>query len=131
MAEFVVLESPRSRVIDFASHRPARATGYDSRHDLRFARDDRVASRKVNALLVTLFGGLALVIVGLGIAGVVALSVSLRTGEIGIRMSLGADGSRVQRMVLGEGWVWVGGGLLLGIACRVRETVYRRLLGHR
>jgi len=75
--------------------------------------------------------GLALVIVGLGIAGVVALSVSLRTGEIGIRMSLGADGSRVQRMVLGEGWVWLAGGLLLGIACRVRETVYRRLLGHR
>jgi len=82
---------------------------------LEQVREDRVAPRKVNALLVTSFGGLALLIAGVGIAGVLAFSVSSRTGEIGIRMSLGADAFRVKRMVLGEGWVLLAGGLLLGV----------------
>ena len=82
---------------------------------LEQVREDRVAPRKVNALLVTSFGGLALLIAGVGIAGVLAFSVSSRTGEIGIRMSLGADAFRVKRMVLGEGWVLLAGGLLLGL----------------
>ena len=83
---------------------------------LEQVREDRVAPRRVNTLLVTLFGGLALAIAGVGIAGVLAFSVSLRTGEIGIRMSLGADPLRMKRMVLGEGWILLGGGLLLGIS---------------
>ena len=82
---------------------------------LEAVRDDRVAPRRVNALLVAAFGGLALIIAGVGIAGVLAFSVSLRAGEIGIRMSLGADPFRVMRMVLGEGGVLLGVGLLLGI----------------
>jgi len=82
---------------------------------LEQVREDHVAPRKVNALLVTSFGGLALLIAGVGIAGVLAFSVSSRTGEIGIRMSLGADAFRVKRMVLGEGWVLLAGGLLLGL----------------
>jgi putative ABC transport system permease protein len=82
---------------------------------LEQVREDRVAPRKVNALLVTSFGTLALVIAGVGIAGVLAFSVSSRTGEIGIRMSLGADAFRVKRMVLGEGWVLLAGGLVLGV----------------
>ena len=82
---------------------------------LEQVREDRVAPRKVNALLVTSFGGLALLIAGVGIAGVLAFSVSSRTGEIGIRMSLGADAFRVKRMVLGEGWILLAGGLLLGV----------------
>src|SRR5207302_7910333 len=82
---------------------------------LEQVREDRVAPRKVNALLVTSFGTLALVIAAVGIAGVLAFSVSSRTGEIGIRMSLGADEFRVKRMVLGEGWVLLAGGLVLGV----------------
>jgi putative ABC transport system permease protein len=78
--------------------------------------DERVAPRRVNALLVTSFGALALVIAAVGIAGVLAFSVSARRGEIGIRMSLGADSGRVQRMVLGEGWILLAGGLFLGVA---------------
>jgi ABC-type antimicrobial peptide transport system permease subunit len=56
------------------------------------------------------------VIAAVGIFGVLAFSVSARTGEIGIRMSLGADSSRVQRMVLTEGGVLLVAGLVLGVA---------------
>ena len=46
-----------------------------------------------------------MIIAAVGIAGVLAFSVSARTNEIGIRMSLGADSGRVQRMILREGGV--------------------------
>jgi predicted permease len=79
-------------------------------------KDESVAPRRLNAVLVSSFGILALVIAAVGIAGVLAFSVSARTNEIGIRMSLGADGGRVQRMILGEGGVLVLVGLVLGVA---------------
>jgi predicted permease len=82
---------------------------------LEQVRDSGVAPRRVNALLVTSFGALALIIAAVGIAGVLAFSVSSRTGEIGIRMSLGADATRVKTMVLREGWVLLAGGLTLGV----------------
>jgi hypothetical protein len=47
----------------------------------------------------------AVIIAIVGIAGVLAFSVNSRANEIGIRMSLGADSSRVQRMILREGGV--------------------------
>jgi predicted permease len=74
-----------------------------------------VAPRRLNAALISLFGGLAVIIAAVGIAGVLAFSVSARTNEIGIRMSLGADRGRVQRMILGEGGVLVALGLALGV----------------
>jgi putative ABC transport system permease protein len=46
---------------------------------------------------------------------VLAFSVSARTNEIGIRMSLGADRGRVQRMILREGGVLLAIGLVLGV----------------
>lgn len=78
-------------------------------------RDESIGPRRLNALLVGSFGLLALVIATIGIAGVLAFSVSARTAEIGIRMSLGAAPGRVQRMILGEGGVLLGLGLLLGV----------------
>ena len=78
-------------------------------------KDQSVAPRRLNATLVGAFGVLAVIIAAVGIAGVLAFSVSARTNEIGIRMSLGADRGRVQRMILGEGGVLLGLGLLLGI----------------
>jgi predicted permease len=78
-------------------------------------RDESVAPRRLNAALVSSFGALAVIIAAVGIAGVLAFSVSARTNEIGIRMSLGADGGRVQRMVLMEGGVLLVVGLVLGI----------------
>jgi predicted permease len=78
-------------------------------------KDQSVAPRRLNAALVSSFGILAVIIAAVGIAGVLAFSVSARTNEIGIRMSLGADGGRVQRMILREGSVLLAIGLMLGM----------------
>jgi putative ABC transport system permease protein len=85
-------------------------------------RDQSIAPRRLNAVLVSSFGGLAVIIAAVGIAGVLAFSVSARTNEIGIRMSLGADSRRVQRMVLMEGGVLLATGLVLGVAGAVLAT---------
>jgi ABC-type antimicrobial peptide transport system permease subunit len=79
-------------------------------------KDQSVAPRRLNAALISSFGLLAVIIAAVGIAGVLAFSVSARTNEIGIRMSLGADSGRVQRMILREGGVLLGIGLIVGVA---------------
>ena len=66
-------------------------------------KDQSVAPRRLNAVLVWSFGFLALIIAAVGIAGVLAFSVSTRINEIGVRMSLGAAPGQVQRMILSEG----------------------------
>jgi hypothetical protein len=79
-------------------------------------KDQSVAPRRVNAMLVSSFGILAVLIAAVGIAGVLAFSVSARTTEIGIRMSLGAGRWQVERMILGEGGVLLLAGVALGTA---------------
>ncbi|MEX2284852.1 MAG: ABC transporter permease [Gemmatimonadota bacterium] len=79
-------------------------------------KDQSVAPRRLNAALVSLLGILALIIAAVGIGGVLAFSVSSRTNEIGIRMSLGAQSSMVQRMILWEGGRLLAIGLVLGVA---------------
>ena len=79
-------------------------------------KDQSVSPRRLNAVLVSSFGILALIIAAVGIAGVLAFSVSARVSEIGIRMSLGADSGRVQWMILREGGVLLAIGLVLGVA---------------
>src|SRR5262249_16637883 len=56
----------------------------------------------------------ALVIAMVGIGAVLAFSVSSRTHEIGIRMSIGADAGSVRRMVLWEGGVLLVAGVVFG-----------------
>ena len=79
-------------------------------------KNESIAPRRLNAALVTSFGLLAVLIAAVGIAGVLAFSVSARTSEIGIRMSLGADRGQVLRMILREGGVLLALGLGLGAA---------------
>jgi predicted lysophospholipase L1 biosynthesis ABC-type transport system permease subunit len=78
-------------------------------------KDESVSPRRLNAALISAFSIVAVIIAAVGIAGVLAFSVSARTNEIGIRMSLGADRGRVQRMVLVEGGVLLALGLVLGV----------------
>ena len=78
-------------------------------------KDESVAPRRLNAALISSFGILAVLIAAVGIAGVLAFSVSARTTEIGIRMSLGAASGRVQRMILREGGVLLAAGVVIGV----------------
>jgi putative ABC transport system permease protein len=92
-------------------------------------KDQSVAPRRLNAVLVSSFGMLAVIIAAVGIAGVLAFSVSARRNEIGIRMSLGAGSGRVQAMILKEGGVLLALGVALGVVGALLTTgVIRGLL---
>ena len=92
-------------------------------------REESIGPRRLNAVLIGSFGLLAVFVAAVGIAGVLAFSVSARHNEIGIRMSLGADSAHVQRMILGEGGVLLGIGLLIGAAAAfLTARVIRGLL---
>lgn len=65
-------------------------------------------------MLSNIFAGLALFLSALGLYGLLSSSVVQRTGEIGVRIALGAQRGRVLRMILSEALVLLGTGLLLG-----------------
>jgi putative ABC transport system permease protein len=89
-----------------------------------------LAGQRFSAVLVAIFGLLALVMAAAGIYGVVSFTVSQRTREIGIRVALGAERARVLRMLLlDEGrWALAGGiiGLLGALALQnaIRNMLY-------
>jgi putative ABC transport system permease protein len=72
-------------------------------------------SRRFPTVLLSCFAGLALVLAGVGIVGVVSYSVAQRTREIGIRMALGAHKSDVLKMVLNGSMRWVLAGIVVGV----------------
>jgi predicted permease len=71
---------------------------------------------RIGAALLSLFGLLALVLAAVGMYGVMAYTVSLRTQEIGIRMALGAGQRQVLQMILRQGMTLVVIGVGLGLA---------------
>jgi putative ABC transport system permease protein len=77
-------------------------------------RDEAIAPQRLNATLIGLFAALALAIATVGVAGVLAFSVSQRTNELGVRMALGAGRSAILRMILGEGAAMALIGLVIG-----------------
>jgi putative ABC transport system permease protein len=77
--------------------------------------DDLIAPRRFNMLLLNLFGVIGIVIACVGIYGVMAYSVALRTNEIGIRMALGAVPGTILRGILGRAVTYLGAGLAIGL----------------
>jgi putative ABC transport system permease protein len=77
-------------------------------------RDETIAPQRLNATLIGLFAGLALAIATVGVAGVLAFSVSQRRHELGVRVALGAARGTILRMILGEGAAMALIGLAVG-----------------
>lgn len=71
------------------------------------------------AQLTSLFGLLALILAAVGLYGITAYTVAQRTGEIGVRMALGADRSNVLRLILRGAFLQTGIGLLVGIPAAI------------
>ena len=70
--------------------------------------------QRLNAFVFSAFGGIALLIAVVGVAGVLAFSVSARTREFGIRLAVGCEPRRLRARVLREGAVIASAGILVG-----------------
>ena len=85
-------------------------------HTMQELVDDSISTRRLTLVLLGIFSALALILAAIGIYGVVAYSVALRTQEIGIRMALGAQSQDVLRLVLGQGARIAFFGVAIGLA---------------
>jgi putative ABC transport system permease protein len=81
-----------------------------------------VSTRRITLILLGLFSGLALVLAGIGIYGVISYSVAQRSREIGIRMALGAQRGDVMRLVLAQGGKISLAGIAIGSAASAGLT---------
>jgi putative ABC transport system permease protein len=79
-------------------------------------RDQSMGGRRLGSTLFGIFSGIALVLAGLGIYGVISYSVAQRTRELGIRAALGASEHSLMRLVLDHGALLTLIGLVLGVA---------------
>ena len=70
---------------------------------------------RFNMLLLTVFGASALLMAAIGIYGLMAYSVQQRTQELGVRMALGAQAANIRNMVIRQGMLLAGIGLVIGI----------------
>jgi putative ABC transport system permease protein len=70
---------------------------------------------RFNMLLLSVFGASALLMAAIGIYGLMAYSVQQRTQELGVRMALGAQARNIRNMVIRQGMLLAGIGLVIGI----------------
>ncbi len=81
--------------------------------------EEQLSPRRFETWLVGLFSLIALILASVGIYGVIHYGVTQRTGEIGIRMALGARSCDIQRLIISEGVrlaaIGLGAGLVLAL----------------
>src|SRR3984885_5044739 len=77
---------------------------------------ESTARQNFNMLLLTIFASLALLLAAIGIYGLMAYTVEQRTQEIGIRMALGADRNDMLKLVVRQGMILAGIGVVIGLA---------------
>jgi predicted permease len=84
--------------------------------------DESLGRERLLASLSGFFGVLALALATIGLYGVMSYNIARRRNEIGIRMALGAEQSRVLRMVLREVAILIGTGLAIGLCAAMGAT---------
>ena len=87
-------------------------------HDVRLLREyvaDASADTRFAVFVLGAFAVLALILSVIGVYAVVAYATARRTREIAVRLALGADSARIVSLVMRQGAVWIGAGLLTGI----------------
>jgi putative ABC transport system permease protein len=91
-------------------------------HLLRTQISDGMLRERLMASLSGIFGGLAAVLAVIGMYGVMAYMVARRTGEIGVRMALGATPGKIVGMVVKEAWLLLAIGAVIGVGLTIAAT---------
>jgi putative ABC transport system permease protein len=78
--------------------------------------EQSTSRQRFNMLLVKVFPCAALLLAALGIYGLMAYSVEQRTAEIGLRLALGAEVSRVRKMIVVQGMCRDIVGVIIGVS---------------
>src|SRR5262249_58238286 len=111
-ADPCALVPPITRILrDLSAEQPVERAA-----TLEDVRAEVLAPDRLNALVFGGFAGVALIIAIVGVAGVLAFSVSARTREFGVRLAIGSTPRDLLGRVLGEGAVIAGIGIVAGAA---------------